>query len=190
MPAPGDRDVVAGVPVEIRLHATDPEGESVEYGGRGLPIGSRLLPEPDTGSAVFQWIPLASDAAPEGRPHVVTFIAQDPHGNRVEARVTLTVRADDTRPRFTSPRAFVLRPGETLDVVLAVRDDDSETVTYTLVSGPKGATLTPRPDGVRLTWTHAPAPESPGVVAFVVAAADETGEAGRVVQTFHAVLEP
>ena len=195
MVPPGDRVLLAGRPVDLRLEASDPEGATVAFGARGLPTGSRLVPEPGNGTAVFQWIPLASDADPGGRPHLITFIAQDPQGSRAEARVTLTVYSDQTRPRFTSPRAFVLSPGESLDVLLTVTDDDSTTLNYELVSAPAGASLDARSDGARLTWT-APRPETAGsapaqsVFAFVVAVEDETGVTGRVVQTFHALVEP
>lgn len=191
MQSPGDRVVRAGQPVEVRLSARDPERETVAYGARGLPLGARLIPEPEGETAVFQWIPLSSDALPGGRPHSVTFIAQDPHGGRSEARITLTVYADDTLPRFTSPRNFVLGPAELLDVILAVRDDDSTALEYALVAGPTGAALVPRPEGVRLTWRapDAEAAARQAVYAFVVAVEDESGAAGRVVSTFHVLVE-
>jgi hypothetical protein len=190
--APGDRVVSAGQAVELRLSGRDPEGERVAYGARGMPPGARLIPEPDTGTAVFQWIPLASDAAPGGRAHVVTFIAQDPNGGRAEARTTLTVQAVDTLPRFTSPRSFVLHPGEALDTTLVVRDDDSAGVAVSLVSGPAGAEVTPAPEGARLRWTSpdATAAALQAVYAFDVAAEDENGADGRVVQRFQVVVLP
>ncbi len=190
--APGDRVVSAGQAVELRLSARDPEGERVAYGARGMPIGARLIPESETGTAVFQWIPLASDAAPGGRAHVVTFIAQDPNGGRAEARATLFVQAVDTLPRFTSPRSFVLRPGETLDTALVLRDDDSTGVDVSLVAGPPGAEVTPDPEGARLRWTapDAAAAALQAVYAFDVAAEDENGPDGRVVQRFQVVVLP
>jgi hypothetical protein len=190
--APGDRVVSAGQAVELRLSARDPEGERVAYGARGLPPGARLIPEPGTGTAVFQWIPLASDAAPGGRAHVVTFIAQDPNGGRAEARATLVVQSVDTLPRFTSPRSFVLHPGEALDAALVLRDDDSARVDVSLVAGPPGALVSADPAGARLRWTapDAAAAALRAVYAFDVAAEDENGAEGRVVQRFQVVVLP
>ncbi len=173
--SPGDRVLFAGQRLEFTLSGSDPEGGAVRLGARGLPPGSRFEPvaAADGGGARFTWVPLPSDGAVEGRTHPVTFIAQDDEGARRTASVSLTVYLDAASPRFTSPAAFVLAPGETLDEVVVVRDDDGPKPVVRLVAGPAGVSLEPHPDGARLRFTAPSVPEpvaSGGLYAIVLEA--------------------
>ncbi len=207
--SPGDRVAVAGQSVTFALEARDPEGETVRFGAHGLPAGSTF--DPAATPPMFRWTPLASDATPAGRPHPMTFVAQDPHGAEASARVTITVFLDRTAPVFTGPRTFLLTPNlhtrpaaegparggagplaPALDVILPVRDDDSlaETLVYSLVNGPPGTTLTPRPEGVRLTWDPSGTDtERTPIVDFTLQVQDETLGRPATTSTFHAIVD-
>lgn len=150
-PLPTDREVTVGESLRFPVRAVDRDGDRVRYGARGLPVGAdfdRTLDPP-----VFRWAPVASDAEADGRPHPVTFIAEDEAGARTEARVVLTVWSGGSRPRVTSPAAHVVPAGSALDVWVEVRDDDSLAVRFDLVEAPAGAVLRPERKRARLLWT-------------------------------------
>lgn len=152
-PALPDRTVTVGQTLSFEVRAVDRDGDPVAYGARGLPAGSTF--DRDASPPLFRWSPLASDGDGAGRLHPVVFIAEDDSGARVEERVLLVVFLGDSRPRFTSPGAYVLdlRAGPTLDVQLTVRDDDSTRVTFALTDAPTGAELIAGPKDATLRWT-------------------------------------
>lgn len=155
-PQPIDRVLTVGETARFEVHAIDRDGGKIKYGARGLPVGSTF--DRDQSPPIFRWSPVASDAASGGRPHPVTFIAQDEDGARTEARVLFTVFLGDTAPRFTSPNTFVLdlRQDPTLDVWVVIRDDDSTEVSFALIDAPDGAELDAEKKQARLTWTPSP----------------------------------
>jgi hypothetical protein len=193
--SPGDRVLYAGQVLELSLDATDPEGGRVRFGARGLPPGSRFDPNPPgEAGARFTWVPLPSDGAAEGRTHPVTFIAQDDEGARREASVSLVVYLDATLPRFTSPAAFALSPGATLDEVVVVRDDDGPHPVVRLVAGPPSLSLEPHPAGARLRFVAPaePDPAAPGGLYAIVLAAGppDAAASGTTVKTLHVLVTP
>ena len=176
-PEPGDRVITVGETARFEVHAIDRDGGKIKYGARGLPVGSTF--DRDQDPPIFRWSPVASDAASGGRPHPVTFIAQDEDGAQTEARVLLTVFLGDTAPRFTSPNTFVLdlRQNPTLDVWVVVRDDDSTEVSFALTDAPDGAALEAEKKQARLTWTPSLAQvERRRVFGFLVNAWDDDSE--------------
>ncbi len=148
-----DQVVTVGRTVSFPVRAVDRDGDAVRYGARGLPVGSRFDPSGDP--PVFRWTPLASDADASGRLHPLTFLATDEAGAETEARVVVVVHSGDSRPRFTSPSAFVLdlRLEPSLEVVLTVRDDDSAALDFELIEAPAGVELLPRGKSAVLRWT-------------------------------------
>ncbi len=176
-PPPVDQSVTVGRTLLFEVKAIDRDGDEVSYGARGLPVGSIF--DRDQEPPVFRWTPLASDAAADGRPYPITFIAQDEAGAQTEARVLLTIFSGGSRPTFTSPSAFVLdlRVSPTLVATIAVRDDDSTEVDFRLLEAPPGAELQPGPKQARLTWTPTPEQlDARRVYGVRVAAWDEAPE--------------
>ena len=153
-PPPGDRVVRVGQRIRFLVQAVDRDGGRVQFGARGLPPGSTF--DREVAPPLFDWAPLASDGAASGRPHPITFLAVDDEGATTAHRVVVTVFSGSTTPTFTSPASYPLAPGETLDVVVTVRDDDSTTVNLSLVEAPAGAALTPGAKSARLLWTPSP----------------------------------
>ncbi len=171
-----DRTVTVGQTITFEVRAVDRDGDPVTYGAKGLPVGSRF--DRATSPPVFSWTPLSSDADADGRLHPVVFIAQDDRGARVEERVLLVAYSGDSRPRFTSPKAYVLdlRAGPSLSVTVTVRDDDSTRVTFELVEAPAGARLTAALKDALLEWTPTQAQlDLRRVYGFTVSASDERG---------------
>lgn len=151
-----DLTVSVGDRVQFPVRAFDRDGDAVRYGARGLPAGSRF--DRDVDPPLFEWTPLASDAAPEGLPHTLTFLAADGDDARSAAYVIITVHPRAGRPRFTSPAAHVLdlSRGDQLDVLVTARKDDAPTLHFELVEAPDGVTLQPRGKEARLTWRPNP----------------------------------
>lgn len=151
-----DRVAVVGETITFPVRAIDRDGDSLQYGARGLPVGSTF--DRSRSPAVFRWSPVASDAEGAGRVHPVTFIAQDSNGATAEARVLLTVYLGDSAPRFTSPASYVLDVGfqRELAVWITVRDDDSREVNFDLVEAPEGAQLEPDVKRALLRWSPSP----------------------------------
>ncbi|MEZ4471344.1 MAG: hypothetical protein R3F60_11195 [bacterium] len=176
-PVPANPVVVVGQTVELVVRAVDRDGDAVTYGFRGLPPGSVF--DRSVSPPVFRWSPLVSDADPAGREVPVTFIAQDEAGARTEARVVVTVFSGNAEPTFTSPGAAVLdlRLTDTLLLPVAVRDDDSESVEFSLIEAPEGAELeVAGPKAALVVWE--PDPEQlvrQRVFPVTVQAVDERG---------------
>jgi len=68
----------------MRVHATDPDGDSVTYGIINRPKGAFFNPH----TGLFSWRPRIDQAG----DFVVTFIAQDRYGNEDSETITITVR--------------------------------------------------------------------------------------------------
>ncbi len=151
-PPLADRTLRVGERVQFAVHAVDRDGGGVRYGVRGLPTGATFGTR--DAPPLFVWAPLASDGAPAGRRHPITFVVGDEDGARTEARVVLTVFSGNSTPSFTSPSAWPLdlRLDDTLDVRVTVRDDDSTRVHFSLVEAPEGARLLPEAKQARLVW--------------------------------------
>ena len=154
-----NREVAVGSTLELIVTASDPDGDKLRFGVDGKPERASFV-ETVLGGR-FQWTPLASDV-PSGeasRTYPVTFFADDGRGGRDAETVLITVTRGapgEGAPRFTSPADFVLdlAVSSTLDVTIAVQDDDSSTVTLTLVDAPQGVELAAfGPKSAELTWT-------------------------------------
>ncbi len=135
----GDQIVPVNQPYELRLAATDPDGDTLSYGHDGaLPSGASL----DAASGLFTWRP-GTDAV--GAPVRMTFTVSDGTGSD-EMPVRFVVddgsNAVPKPPVFQPISAQTARVGTPLAVKLAASDPNGDSVTYALVSGaPAGATM-------------------------------------------------
>jgi hypothetical protein len=163
----GDRALPVGVPWELRLEATDPDGETVTYGHEdALPEGATLDPT----SGIFAWTPSADQA---GIVHEVVFLASDASAS---ARLPLRFVVDDGRaglalpPAFTMSKAASATAGQRLDLALGATDPNGDALTFAVLGeSPSGATLAGN------TWTWTPATEDAGrAVRIVFTASDGT----------------
>lgn len=151
-----DQSVTVGEVLRLTISATDRDGDPVSYAARGLPQGGRL--DTTLTPPVFTWSPVASEAEAGGRPHPITFTAEDDQGALTEARVVITVFPGNARPTFTSPTAFVLDPRVQPEwaVLITVRDDDDVSLEFELAEAPEGMKMEPLAKAARLTWRPSP----------------------------------
>lgn len=163
----GDRAIPVDLPFEMRLEATDPDGERVTYGHDGaLPTGAAL----DPNSGIFTWTPTS---AAVGAPTVLTFTASD--GTSVTS-LELKLVVDDGREGLARPPAFTMGKGptatvgEALSLPIEANDPNGDALTFAIVGeGPSGA----RVEGARFAWT--PGEEDAGrAVVVVLSASDGT----------------
>ncbi len=145
----GDQVVKIGTPFELKLAATDPDGDKLTFGHEGeLPAGATL----DATTGAFAWTATAGQV---GTPVRITFTVSDGTGS-----ATLAVRfvVDDgggttAKPPVFGPLAAATAKADVQFALdLTATDPNGDPVTFQIVSGaPTGATLT----GARFTWTPA-----------------------------------
>jgi hypothetical protein len=175
----GNRDVVVHQTLEIIVSAIDPDGDALSFGIRDKP--ERATFEPTALGARFTWTPIASDVPPGEIAAVyrVTFSVDDGRGGRDGETILITVHRDapgEGAPVFVTPSDFVLdlEVSDTLDVPVAVQDDDSAEVTFRLLQGPQGAVLSPiGPKAVELSWTPTQAQIAERTLWFLRISADD-----------------
>lgn len=143
----GDQVAVVGTPFELKLEATDADGDALTFGHDGeLPTGATL----DAATGVFRWTATADQA---GSPVRITFTVSDG-----TASATLAVRfvVDDGGSATAKPPVFgpLAAATATANVAfgldLGATDPNGDPVTFQMVSGaPAGAIL----QGAHFTWT-------------------------------------
>jgi len=85
----GDKSAAAFVELAFDVTANDAEGDAIDFGVLGLPVGATF----NTGSGHFSWTPGPADAG----DHVVTFSASDGLASDSEA-ITISVSAGNDPP--------------------------------------------------------------------------------------------
>lgn len=170
----GDRTIAVDAPFELRLEATDPDGDAVRFGHEGgLPEGATL--EAETGR--FAWQPTTAQA---GTRTDLTFTATDGL-ETVSQAIRLVV--DDGNPGLARPPAFTMSksaraaPGVLLELPIAAGDPNGDPLSYAFARpAPSGATL----GGGVVRWTPTEA-DAGRAVPLVLAASDGTFSAVHVV---------
>jgi len=170
----GDRAIPVDQPFELRLVATDPDGDRVTYGFEGsLPAGAAL----DATTGIFTWTP-GSDSV--GAPTDITFTATD---GFVSTQLAIRLVVDDGReglarpPAFTMGKGITATVGEALNLTIEANDPNGDALTFAIVgTTPNGASVA----GDKLRWT--PATEDAGrAVAIILSATDGSFTAIHVV---------
>ena len=148
---PEDATVAEKGTLEIVLSATDADGDAITYEVINNPEGSSLT------DSVFTWVP---DFGTEGE-YNVTFVAKDELGGTDSSEVKITVTNTNQAPEFTaelnvtsfqlvrdhintSEIFFEDKDGNSVSSYTfqyEASDADGEDLTFSLVSGPTGATV-------------------------------------------------
>jgi hypothetical protein len=170
----GDRTIAAGAPFELRLDATDPDGDAVRFGHEGaLPDGAAL----DGESGRFSWQPSASQA---GTRAELTFTASDGL-ETVSQRVQLVV--EDGSPGLPRPPSFTMSkaaravPGVPIELSVTATDPNDDPLTFGFARpAPDGGRL----DGAVVRWTPAEG-DAGRAVPLVLSASDGVFTAVHVV---------
>ena len=130
--SPGDQTVAEADTLAFTLSASDPDGDTVTYSADILPAGATL--DPATGA--FSWTPDYEQAG----TYSVTFTASD--GSLTDSQtITITVNNTNRPPIVDALKPIMGKEGELLEFTFPASDPDGDTLTYTAVGLPEGATF-------------------------------------------------
>ncbi len=137
-----DQQVVVGETLRVVLTASDPDGDRLTFGVRGLPKGAQVTPRAAQ-EAVLVWSPLITDTQPGGRRYELDVEVDDGRGGKASQRVGLVAYPTFGVPTFDLPAGVVLNLAEddALELLVEVKDDDSTEVDLQMTEGPAGARL-------------------------------------------------
>ena len=132
--------------LQFQIRAEDPDGDTVSYRlGPSSPAGMQI----DASSGQIRWTPPASAA---GR-HVFTVLAMDdgePIASAAEI-VEVVIEVGNQPPQIVDPGSQSLAEQQAFTLNLRANDPNpGQTLTWSLVSGPSGAALSP---AGQFTWT-------------------------------------
>lgn len=184
-----DVSAVVGNTLVIEIFAQDPDGDQVTLSVSGAPDGARLFPT-QPGHWLFEYTPMAFQAAPGGRKYTLAFVASDDRGGSTQEQCELTVWLEALVPVFVGPFAWAINLARENHVaaLVKVRDDDSTDVNLRLVRGPQGARLN-KYDGRSAMFFFRPSPSQikpTAVLTFTIGASDH--DHPEVLQDFLVVL--
>lgn len=131
-----------GQTYRYQVVAEDPESGVLTYSLAQAPAGMTI----DPANGTLLWTPGEND---EGA-NAVAIDVSDAQGATVRQAFTLEVSSDNAPPSITSRPPSGAAPGETYTYQLEASDPENEALTYELMSGPSGMTLSA--DGL-LQWT-------------------------------------
>ncbi len=152
-----DRTVAVGDLLELTVRGTVP-GE-ITLDTPSLPDAQVARLASETATAIFRWVPVASDVGIKP----LTFALKAGGQTTTESVVITIVPSEAGRPRFQNAPYNILldlSQGSSATLPIAVKDDDSETISLTIVSGTElaNATLDVMPTGKGATFTFNPTP--------------------------------
>ena len=156
-----DRTIPVGVRFRQLLAANDGNAlDALTFSLTAAPSGATLNPAP-----VVDWTPSNAQLG------VHTFSARvtDAGGRTDDGTFKITVVAQNRAPQLAALADVSLARGVTFTRTLTAYDPDGDAITYSLVSGPTGMTLS----GATLSWPTTTA--SPGDFAVSVKASDPAG---------------
>ncbi|MFH0889294.1 MAG: putative Ig domain-containing protein [Planctomycetota bacterium] len=161
MTSPGNKVVDENVLLIFILTASDPNGDPLIYSAGNLPTGATFTPA----SRTFSWIPTYNQA--NIYPNV-TFTVTDSGGLTDSKSITITVNNVDRPPVLTSPGNKVIDENQLLTFTLSATDPDNDTIIYSMVNTPTGATLN-YTTGV-FSWTPTYSQSGSYIVTFTATA--------------------
>jgi hypothetical protein len=166
---PANPTVARGTPLAFTATATDPDlvhglGNALTFSLVGAPAGAVI--DPSTG--VFTWTPTSSTTL-----GVYTFqvrVTDDGVPSLSDSKTVIATVTGNTPPSLSGvPTLATVNEQTQLTFTAVGTDPDPQTLTYSLVGAPSGATIDPS-TGV-FTWTPSEA-QGPNTFAFAVAVSD------------------
>jgi len=157
-----DRTVALGTRYQQLLVASDANvGDTLSYALPTAPTGAALSPSP-----LIDWTPTAAQLG----PNTFTATVADTAGHTATTTFHVTVEHTNHPPQLAPQPNVILPVGTAFSRTLQATDPDAgDTLTFALVSGPAGMTLT----GNALTWPTAGI--APGDAAVTVSVTDAGG---------------
>ena len=131
--AVGNKSVNANSNLSFTLSATDADSDTITYSATGLPSGATL----SSSTGTFSWTPTISQ---EGR-HDVTFNISDGNAGVDSDAITITVTNTNRAPIIAGPGNKKVAANSTLSFTLKVVDPDGDTISYSAIGLPLGATF-------------------------------------------------
>jgi hypothetical protein len=127
-----------GLPLEIAVAATDPDGDAIRLSATPLPVGASFSDAGD-GTGTFSWTP---DTSQLGN-HAVTFQAEDagvPAASDSEA-VTITIGQVNAPPVLAPIGNRSVKVGAALSIALSAQDPDGDALAFSATGLPATALL-------------------------------------------------
>jgi len=150
----GDQLLEVGQPFDLRLVATDPNGDLLTFSMEGAPQDALL----DEQRGIFSWIPSEANG---GQRYEINFRVSDGE-LQAEMLIALIVRdsgsstPDNLPPEIRSIPDQELQVGEEKILVIEASDDHPESLIYSIVPpSPQGSTF----DAASHTFRWTPSPE-------------------------------
>ena len=104
-----------------------------------------------------------------------------------EDTLTISIRGRENKPPVTEDFAAETYKNLPLEGKLKVKDPENETMTFTLVRGPKRGQVELREDG---TFTYTPKKNKVGIDSFVYTATDSAGKVSRETTVTITIVKP
>ncbi len=154
--------IVLGESYQYQATATDPEGDDITYALITGPAGMQI----DQATGLLTWTPAADQVG----VHDIELSATDSWGNSASQlyQLNVTTATANELPTIQSQPGFSARIDRTYSYQLVATDPDGDTLSYSLVEGPAGMTLS---DTGLAVWT----PDSEQSAPVRVRVGDGTG---------------
>ncbi|HAB17981.1 MAG TPA: hypothetical protein DCE44_16220, partial [Verrucomicrobiales bacterium] len=174
----------------LQLQAQDSEGHTVHFGVTNPPVGFSL----NSTNGIVSWTPILAQVGPQ----VIDLVAIDSEGDTSRKAFEVEVRplAPNSPPQIVTNPRIQTRFGSPWLYVARAIDPDANPLSFALVSGPEGMTLTnsligldgavlePPFNGALFTWT--PKSDQLGTNEVTIDVSD--GRGGKATQTFQVVV--
>lgn len=134
---PGNQTNAEGDNVSLQVQASDPDGDTLEYGASGLPIG--LVIDPQTG--LIQGTVDYSAAETSGGSYAVTVTVNDGNGQTVSQSFVWTITDTEQGPWLQYPEFQDSQTGTAASLQLVGGSPDGKTLTYSATGLPSGLTV-------------------------------------------------
>ncbi len=159
-----DQTIETGKQFEMTVRAYDNDNDPLSFGIEGKPAAADFTDNGD-GTALFQWVPLAADAGPDGRGQefLITFKVTDGIATTSQVvKITVVLGGAGTgAPIFVTPSDHTLDLDRTDEVQfnIEVRDPDSASIDLRIEDNPPGGTFETAPGSKLATYRWRPSPE-------------------------------
>lgn len=158
-----DTTITEDQQLTFTVKATDADGDIIRYFIQNIRPGMNI----DTITGVLNWRPTFQQAG----THNIIFIANDGKGGNTALPSVITVTNVNRPPMFSSlpTDTVIVNAGNTVNAQLNGVDPDNDVLSFAIVEGPAGATLTT--SGL-LAWT--PTTSQIGTHRFIFSVSDGT----------------
>lgn len=138
----GNKSVDVGTLLSFTISATDAAGDTLTYLVTGLPEGASFNPLDYT----FSWTPSYTQAG----SYPLTLSVSDGNGGTASETITITVNNVNRQPVITPIEDQTVHSGERLAFRVEANDPDGDSLSFSAVNLPPGATL--NPDTGEFSW--------------------------------------